>query len=152
MFGVDLIFFRRFLVLLPIFMLASRSKGQQFTSFGNGEGNFHLANRWIDPFFPLNIHANMVALAPVTNDKTKSTGAKETIDKVSDWTAETTNPIVEHNKPKAEIKYSSSGTSTLYRVALDKQLDERYDGKQVFVDAKGVKYIIDSKYRKQVIK
>lgn len=152
MFGVDLIFFRRFLVLLPIFMLAIRANGQQFTSFGNGEGNFHLANRWIDPFFPLNIHANMVALAPLFTDKTKTPVAKETIDKVNDRPAEATNSIVEHNKSKAEIKYSSSRASTLYRVPLDKQLDEHYDGKQVFVDAKGVKYIIDSKYRKKIIK
>ncbi len=152
MFGVDLIFFRRFLVLLPIFMLAIRANGQQFTSFGNGEGNFHLANRWIDPFFPLNIHANMVSLAPLFSDKTKAPVAKETIDKVNDRPAEVTNSSVEHNKPKAEIKYSSSRASTLYRVTLDKQLDEHYDGKQVFVDAKGVKYIIDSKYRKKIIK
>ncbi|WP_343566029.1 hypothetical protein [Sphingobacterium sp.] len=133
-------------------MLAIRANGQQFTSFGNGEGNFHLANRWIDPFFPLNIHANMVSLAPLFSDKTKAPVAKETIDKVNDRPAEVTNSSVEHNKPKAEIKYSSSRASTLYRVTLDKQLDEHYDGKQVFVDAKGVKYIIDSKYRKKIIK
>ncbi|MGE8291798.1 MAG: hypothetical protein ACN6ON_08965 [Sphingobacterium sp.] len=134
-------------------MLAGRVNGQQLTSFSNWERNFHFANRWIDPFFPLNIQANVVALDLDVNDKAKNSGAKkQTIDKIDSQTAEVSIPVVEDNKPKVGIKYSSSRSSTLYRVALDKQLDERYDGKQVFVDAKGVKYIIDSKYRKQIIK
>jgi len=158
MFGVELIFFRRCLFLVPMLVLASRVNGQQLTSFGNWERNFHFANRWIDPFFPLNIQANdiqanVVALDLDVNDNAKNSGAKkQTIDKVDSQTAEVSIPVVEESKPKAGIKYSSSRSSTLYRVALDKQLDERYDGKQVFVDAKGVKYIIDSKYRKQIIK
>ncbi|MEI2274791.1 hypothetical protein OHD16_21795 [Sphingobacterium sp. ML3W] len=153
MFGVELIFFRRCLFLVPIFVLAGRVNGQQLTSFSSWEGNFHFANRWIDPFFPLNIQANVVALELDVNDKAKNSGAKQqTIDKVDSQPTEVSIPVVEDSKPKGGIKYSSSRSSTLYRVALDKQLDERYDGKQVFVDAKGVKYIIDSKYRKQIIK
>lgn len=153
MFGVELIFFRRCLFLVPVLVLVGRVNGQQLTSFSNWEANFHFANHWIDPFFPLNIQANLVALDLDVNDKAKNSGAKkQTIDKVDSQTAEVSVPIVEERKPKAGIKYSSSRSSTLYRVALDKQLDERYDGKQVFVDAKGVKYIIDSKYRKQIIK
>jgi len=153
MFGVELIFFRRCLFLVPILVLAGRVNGQQLTSFSNWERNFHFANRWIDPFFPLNIQANVVALDLDVSDKAKNSGAKkQTIDKIDSQTAEVSIPVVEDSKPKAGIKYSSSRSSTLYRVALDKQLDERYDGKQVFVDAKGVKYIIDSKYRKQIIK
>lgn len=155
MFGVELIFFRRCLFLVPILVLAGRVNGQQLTSFSNWERNFHFANRWIDPFFPLNIQANVVALDLDVNDKTKNSVAKKhTIERVYAQTGEVSTPVVENSnkRNKGDIKYSSSRSSTLYRVALDKQLDERYDGKQVFVDAKGVKYIIDSKYRKQIIK
>ncbi|MGE8244336.1 hypothetical protein [Sphingobacterium sp. GVS05A] len=97
----------------------------------------------------------MVALDLDVNDKTKNSVAKKhTIERVYAQTDEVSTPVVENSnkRNKGDIKYSSSRSSTLYRVALDKQLDERYDGKQVFVDAKGVKYIIDSKYRKQIIK
>ncbi len=49
------------------------------------------------------------------------------------------------------ITYSSSSSTTRYRVAIDRRIDEQYLGKPVFVDARGIKYIIDSKYRKQIV-
>ncbi|MDR2275534.1 MAG: hypothetical protein LBF27_31805 [Sphingobacterium sp.] len=153
MFGVESIFFRRCLFLLPIFVLASRANGQQLTTFNNREDNFRFVNRWIDPFFPLNTPANVVYLDLDVNDKTKNAVAREkNIDRVEEPVTEVSSPAMEDRKDKGTIIYSSSHKSTLYRVALDKQIDERYEGKQVFVDSKGVKYVIDSKYRKKIIK
>lgn len=152
MLRVELIFFRRCLFLLPIFVFASRVDGQQLTSFNNWEDNFPIVNRWIDPFFPLNIQSNVVNLE-LTGDKGKKAIAKEeTMDKVDVESVDLSHGTVARSRHQGNIKYSSSRSGALYRVALDKQTDERYDGKPVFVDAKGVKYIIDSKYRKQIVK
>lgn len=152
MLRVELIFFRRCLFLLPIFVFAGTVNGQQFTSL-NWEQNFPIVNRWIDPFFPLNIQHSIVNLEQEAVDKSKKIiQGVETMDKVDGHAVEISNIVVVHGRHRGDIKYSSSSSSGLYRVALDKQTDERYDGKPVFVDTKGIKYIIDSKYRKQFVK
>ncbi|WP_293947382.1 MULTISPECIES: hypothetical protein [unclassified Sphingobacterium] len=153
MLRVELIFFRRCLFLLPIFVFAGTVNGQQLTSLNNWEQNFSIVNRWIDPFFPLNTQHSIVNLEQEAVDKrTKVIQGEQTMDKVDGHAVEISNIVVVHSTHRGDIKYSSSSSSGLYRVALDKQTDERYDGKPVFVDAKGIKYIIDSKYRKQFIK
>ena len=153
MLRVELIFFRRCLFLLPILVFGSRVNGQQLTSFNNWEENFRLVNRWIDPFFPLNIQSSMVNLELAAADKSENTiEKKQTTDQLDGQTVEVSNVIVAHSRHNGDIKYFSSRSSTIYRVALDRRIDERYEGKPVFIDAKGMKYIIDSKYRKQIIK
>lgn len=74
------------------------------------------------------------------------------MDKVDAAAVDLSNVVVARSRHRGDIRYSSSRSGALYRVALDKQTDERYEGKPVFLDAKGVKYIIDSKYRKQIIR
>lgn len=152
MLRVELIFFRRCLFLLPIFVFASRVNGQQLTFLNNWDENFPIVNHWIDPFFPVNMQSHVVSLER-TEDKDKKAIVKEqTMDKVDAAAVDLSNVVVARSRHRGDIRYSSSRSGALYRVALDKQTDERYEGKPVFLDAKGVKYIIDSKYRKQIIR
>ncbi|MDM1296675.1 hypothetical protein HX021_20525 [Sphingobacterium sp. N143] len=153
MFGVELIIFRRCLWLLPFFVLVSKADGQQLASFTSSEGVFQFTNRWVEPFFPLNVETDLVTMELGGKNGRADLGESKYftgkgIKEVP--MASTRKPSGHETEP--EIKYSASSSGALYRVALDKQTDERYQGKPVFVDDNGVKYIIDSKYKKKIVK
>ena len=160
MLGVELIFFRRF--LLPLLILGgwiSVVRGQQMHAFNNLETDYHAVYRWVDPFFPLSqqvdvIHSDAASLnkEPDQQEKVKnSTGRQRFTGRVSERVYEGSEVITASGESVGNITYTSSNSPTRYRVAIDRQINERYHGKPVFVDAKGVKYIIDSKFRKQVV-
>lgn len=160
MLGVELIFFRRF--LLPLLILGgwiSVVRGQQMHAFNNLESDYHAVYRWVDPFFPLspqvdimNLDAAPLDKQPDQQEKVKtSTGKQHFMGRVSERIYEGSEVIVGPDESVGNISYSSSSSPTRYRVAIDRRIDAHYHGKPVFMDAKGVKYIIDSKYRKQVV-
>ena len=160
MLGVELIIFRRF--LLPLLILGggiSVVRGQQMHAFNNLETDYHFVYRWADPFFPLSPQVDMMTLEALPFDKEpeqqekvkNSTGRQRFTGRVSERVYEGSEVITGPGESVGNISYSSSNSPTRYRVAIDRQINERYHGKPVFVDAKGVKYIIDSKFRKQVV-
>jgi hypothetical protein len=160
MLGVELIFFRRFLPLLLILGgWISVVRGQQMHAFNNLETDYLNAYRWVDPFFPVNPQVDIMNLdaAPLDKEpeqqhKVKKMKSKQRfVGRVSERIYEGSEVIVGPGESVGNISYSSSSSPTRYRVAIDRKIDERYYGKPVFMDAKGIKYIIDSKYRKQVV-
>lgn len=160
MFGVELVFFRRCFLLAPLFLLVGSANGQQLTSLNHWEGNFHFLKHWIDPFFSSHTQPPIVAedsddhleaqhmAAGIDTSDNKLAVEKQMSVQVFEGADVSSSP----DQGKRMIKYSSSNSTAIYRVPLDKQMDEYYHGKPVFMDAKGVKYIIDSKYKKQIIK
>lgn len=160
MLGVELIFFRRF--LLPLLILGgwiSVVKGQQMHAFSNLEADYHVVYRWVNPFFSLspqvdimNLDAAPIDKEPEQQEKVKTSTVKQRfMGRVSERVYEGSEVIVGPGESVGNISYSSSSSPNRYRVAIDRRINEHYHGKPVFVDTKGVKYIIDSKYRKQVV-
>lgn len=159
MLGVELIIFRRCLLLVLIVVGGIHSViAQQMHAFYNSVPEFHGVYRWLDPFFPLNPQVDRGNLNVIHEDDTENhdktisvTDKKRFKGRVSDQVYEGSEVISSPAKSVENITYSSSSSTTKYRVAIDRRTDEQYLGKPVFVDAKGVKYIIDSKYRKQIV-
>ena len=58
MLGVELIFLRRFLLLLPLLGMGIIVKGQQTHAFNYLEQDYRLMYRWLEPVFPPNSQAN----------------------------------------------------------------------------------------------
>ncbi|MCS4167316.1 MULTISPECIES: hypothetical protein [unclassified Sphingobacterium] len=160
MLGVELIFFRR--CLLPLLILGggiSIVRAQQMHAFNNLETDYHFVYRWVDPFFPLSPQVDVMTLGvapidkePEQQEKIKtSTGKQRFTGRVSERVYEGSEVIASPGDSVGNITYSSINSPTRYRVAIDRRSNEQYHGKPVFIDAKGVKYIIDSKFRKQVV-
>lgn len=160
MLRVELIFFRR--CLLPLLILGggiSVVRAQQMHAFNNLETDYHFVYRWVDPFFPLSPQVDVMTLdvapidkEPEQQEKIKtSTGKQRFTGRVSERVYEGSEVIASPGESLGNITYSSTNSSTRYRVAIDRRSNEHYHGKPVFIDAKGVKYIIDSKFRKQVV-
>ncbi|MDR6737290.1 hypothetical protein [Sphingobacterium sp. 2149] len=159
MLGVELIIFRRCLLLVLIVVGGIHSViAQQMHAFYNSVPEFHGVYRWLDPFFPLNPQVDRGNLNVIHEDDTENhdktisaTDEKRFKGRVSDQVYEGSEVISSPAKSVENITYSSSSSTTRYRAAIDRRIDEQYLGKPVFVDARGVKYIIDSKYRKQIV-
>jgi len=160
MLGVELIFFRRCLLALLILGGGiSVVRAQQMHAFNNLETDYHAMYRWVDPFFPLSPQGNIMNLdaasldkEPEQQEKVKTSMVKPRFTgRVSERVYEGSEVIVSPGESASNISYSSSSSPTRYRVAIDRRINEHYHGKPVFIDAKGVKYIIDSKYRKQIV-
>ena len=159
MLGVELIIFRRCLLLVLIVVGGIHSViAQQMHAFYNSVPEFHGVYRWLDPFFPLNPQVDRGNLNVIHEDDTENhdktisaTDKKRFKGRVSDQVYEGSEVISSPAKSVENITYSSPSSTTRYRVAIDRRTDEQYLGKPVFVDARGVKYIIDSKYRKQIV-
>ncbi|MFC3354717.1 hypothetical protein [Sphingobacterium zeae] len=159
MLGVELKIFRRCLLLVLIVVGGIHSViAQQMHAFYNSVPEVHGVYRWLDPFFPLNPLLDRGNLNIIHDDYTENhdktiiaTDKKHFKGRVSDQVYEGSEVISRPAKSAGNITYSSSSSTTRYRVAIDRRIDEQYRGKPVFVDAKGVKYIIDSKYRKQIV-
>ena len=160
MLGAELIIFRRCLLLVLIGVGGIHSViAQQMHAFYQSVPEFHGVYRWLDPFFPINAQvATKENLDVIEHDYTenhnkaiRSTEKKHFKGRVSDQVYQGSEVISNPSKSVGNITYSSSSSTTRYRVAIDRRIDEQYLGKPVFVDARGVKYIIDSKYRKQIV-
>ena len=160
MLRVELIFFRR--CLLPLLILGggiSVVRAQQMHAFNNLENDYHFVYRWVDPFFPLSPQLDAINLdvAPINKEpeqqeKIKTPRGKQRFTgRVSECIYEGSEVTVSSREPVGNITYMSTNSPTRYRVAIDRRINEHYKGKPVFIDAKGVKYIIDSKFRKQVV-
>lgn len=160
MLGVELIFFRR--CLLPLLILGggiSVVRAQQMHAFNNLETDYHFVYRWLDPFFPLSPQVDAMSLYVARSDKEPeqlekiktSTGKQRFTGRVSERIYEGSEVTASAGESFENITYRSTNSPTRYRVAIDRRINERYNGKPVFIDAKGVKYIIDSKFRKQLV-
>ena len=160
MLGVELIFLRRFLLLLPLLGMGIIVKGQQTHAFNYLEQDYRLMYRWLGPVFPPNSQANNETMGVELSDnvdepldKLKILAEKQRfMGRVSEKVYQGADAVTSSDESFAVIKYSSSPSSTGYRVALDRKTKAYYRGRPGFVDAKGVKYIIDSKFEKQIVK
>ncbi|WP_313156917.1 hypothetical protein [Sphingobacterium multivorum] len=160
MLGVELIFFRR--CLLPLLILGggiSVVRAQQMHAFNNLETDYHFVYRWVDPFFPLSPQIDVMSLdvapidkGPEQQEKVKTSSEKQRFTgRVSERVYEGSEVTAGPGESIGNITYSSANSPTRYRVPIDRRINEHYNGKPVFIDAKGVKYIIDSKFRKQAV-
>lgn len=155
---VEFIFLKRCVLLLPILIWAGKAKGQQLLSFGSIGMDSRFVQRWIDPFYPIIMQPNdsdpdVVYTASAENahlhtGATLNAKATKKVFNVSEFGGNHAHRV----RQTDTIAYVSSSSGAVYRVALDRKTQERHDGKPVFIDAKGEKYIIDSKYQKKLIK